>query len=40
MDLIKLYKKRRYIIKTVVLVLIIIIAGIFYINPTKKMAVL
>ena len=36
MDLIKLYKKRRYIIKTVVLVLIIIIAGIFYINPTKK----
>ena len=36
MDLIKLYKKRRYIIKTVVLVLIIIIAGIFYINPTKE----
>ena len=34
MDLIKLYKKRRYIIKTAVLVLIIIIAGIFYINPT------
>ena len=34
MDLIKLYKKRRYIIKTVVL--IIIIAGIFYINPTKE----
>lgn len=36
MDLIKLYKKRRYIIKTAVLVLIIIIAGIFYINPTKE----
>lgn len=36
MDLIKLYKKRRYIIKTVVLVLIIIIAGIFYIKPTKE----
>ena len=36
MDLIKLYKKRRYIIKTVVLVLIIIIAGIFYINETKE----
>uniref|UniRef100_UPI003FEE1660 helix-hairpin-helix domain-containing protein n=1 Tax=[Lactobacillus] rogosae TaxID=706562 RepID=UPI003FEE1660 len=36
MDLIKLYNKRRYIIKTVVLVLIIIIAGIFYINPTKE----
>lgn len=29
-------KKRRYIIKTVVLVLIIIIAGIFYIKPTKE----
>lgn len=36
MDLIKLYKKRRYIIKTAVLVLIIIIAGICYINPTKE----
>lgn len=36
MDLIKLYKKRRYIIKTAVLVLIIIIAGIFYINETKE----
>ena len=36
MNLIKLYKKRRYIIKTVVLVLIIIIAGIFYINQTKE----
>lgn len=36
MNLIKLYKKRRYIIKTAVLVLIIIIAGIFYINETKE----
>ena len=32
MDLIKLYKKRRYIIKTAVLVLIIIIAGSVIIN--------
>ena len=36
MDLIKLYKKRRYIIKTAVLVLIIIIAVIFNINQTKE----
>ncbi len=36
MNLIKLYKKHRYIIKTAILVLIIIIAGIFYTNASKE----